>query len=73
MKKFLRLIVVAGGVFLLTAAVAQAQPNSGGPAPDPDPVSTPIDGGATLLLAGGVGYALKRLRGRRPATKHPAE
>lgn len=73
MKKFLRLIVVAGGVFLLAAATAQAQPNSGGPAPDPDPVSTPIDGGATLLLAGGVGYALKRLRGRRATTKRLAE
>ena len=46
-----------------------AQPGSGGPGPGPavDPTAVPIDGGASLLLAGGVGYALRRLRQRRAA------
>ncbi|MCC3155385.1 hypothetical protein Q3A66_20415 [Hymenobacter sp. BT770] len=53
---------------LLLAFGAQAQPGSGGPAPDkvPDPTAVPLDGGASLLLAGGIGYAVRRLRQRRP-------
>ena len=44
-------------------ALAQA-PASGGPAPT-GPTQTPLDGGASLLLAGGIGYAVRRLRQRR--------
>ena len=44
-------------------ALAQA-PGSGGPAPGTAPTETPIDGGASLLLAGGIGYAVRRLRRR---------
>ena len=44
-------------------ALAQA-PADGGPAPT-GPTQTPLDGGASLLLAGGIGYALRRLRQRR--------
>ena len=50
-------LIVASG------AIALAQPGSGGPGPDP--TATPLDGGASLLLAGGVAYGLKRLRERR--------
>lgn len=62
--------------FLLTAALllsvgglAQAQtPGSGGPQPSaPDPTEVPIDGGASLLLASGVAYGLRRLHARRRA------
>ncbi|MFD2718779.1 PID-CTERM protein-sorting domain-containing protein [Hymenobacter monticola] len=46
-----------------------AQPGSGGPGPGtpitPTPTDVPLDGGASLLLAGGVAYGLKRLRERR--------
>ncbi len=60
--------VVAIGL-LLRIAPAQAQapgPGSGGPSPTPpDPTSVPIDGGASLLLAGGVAMGLKKLRDRR--------
>ena len=45
-------------------ALAQA-PANGGPAPVIAPTNTPIDGGASLLLAGGIGYALRRLKQRR--------
>ena len=50
-----------------SSAIALAQPNNGGPGadPDPDPTNTPIDGGVSLLLAGGVAYGLKHLRARR--------
>jgi len=53
--------------FFFVAFLSQAQaPGSGGPTPtDPQPTDVPLDGGASLLLAGGVGYALRRLRRRR--------
>jgi len=43
---------------LLFASVSHAQPSSGGPTP------APIDGGISVLLAGGAAYAVRRLRGR---------
>lgn len=48
-----------------TGVIALAQPNNGGPGPDPDPTITPIDGGVSLLLAGGVALGIKHLRARR--------
>ncbi|MDB5271355.1 MAG: hypothetical protein JWP58_4395 [Hymenobacter sp.] len=57
----------------LTSLPALAQPNSGGPAPGADPVEppteTPIDGGASILLAGGVAFGLKQIRARRLARR----
>ncbi|MBF9142507.1 PID-CTERM protein-sorting domain-containing protein [Hymenobacter properus] len=58
---------------ILTVAVEGtllAQPGSGGPGPGTPvtpttPTDVPLDGGASLLLAGGVAYGLKRLRDRR--------
>ena len=41
-------------------ALAQA-PADGGPAPT-GPTQTPLDGGSSLLLAVGIGYAVRRLR-----------
>ena len=41
---------------------AHAQPGSGGPIPGAAPIDTPLDGGASLLLAAGATYGLKRLR-----------
>lgn len=56
----------------LAALASQAQsPTTGGPTPQdpttPDPTAIPLDGGASLLLAGGVAYGLRRLRQRRRA------
>jgi len=70
MKKYLFLPSLAGAlvVGLLAAAPAIAQqPGSGGPAPQDDPTAVPLDGGASLLLASGVAYGLKKLRDRRRA------
>jgi len=55
----LTLVVALGEVVL-------AQPGSGGPGPGGNPATTvPLDGGVSLLLAGGVAYGLQRLRDRR--------
>ncbi|RIY09310.1 hypothetical protein D0T11_12510 [Hymenobacter rubripertinctus] len=55
------------GLLLTSIQPAAAQgPGSGGPVPDPtDPTAVPIDGGASLLLAAGAAYGLKKLRQRR--------
>ncbi len=45
------------------AAWAQA-PVDGGPVPAA-PTAIPLDGGVSLLLAGGVAYGLQKLRNRR--------
>ena len=57
----------AAGFFLLlglSVFASHAQPSSGGPQPIA-PTATPIDGGASLLLAGGLALGLKKLR-RKP-------
>ena len=53
--------------FLFISDIALAQgPGDGGPTPtDPPVTEIPIDGGASLLLAGGVAFGLKKLRDRR--------
>ncbi|MDO7848990.1 hypothetical protein Q5H92_21680 [Hymenobacter sp. M29] len=62
-------LFLAAALLLVAGAVAQAQPGSGGPGPGtptaPDPTATPLDGGASLLLASGVALGLKKLRQRR--------
>ncbi|RYY18336.1 MAG: hypothetical protein EOO36_08385 [Cytophagaceae bacterium] len=56
MKKLFLLLLVLGA-----AKLTQAQaPGSGGPVPAP--AAVPLDGGASLLLAGGAAYGLRRLR-----------
>jgi hypothetical protein len=55
-------------ILLLGATVVAVAQGSGGPAPGTppvDPTAVPIDGGVSLLLAGGVAYGLKHLRNRR--------
>ncbi|MEO6915547.1 MAG: hypothetical protein ABI151_07720 [Chitinophagaceae bacterium] len=43
-----------------------AQPGGGGPDPDP---SVPIDGGLSLLVAAGIGYAAKKRHDKKKAAK----
>ena len=71
MKSFFlnRLLPALVLTFALKGALL-AQPGSGGPGPGTPvtpttPTDVPLDGGASLLLAGGVAYGLKRLRERR--------
>ena len=48
-------------VFISITSLLQAQP----PSPGGDPNSAPVDGGLSLLIAGGVGYGVKKARERR--------
>lgn len=68
MKKYTFLSSFAGALVigLLAAAPAVAQqPGTGGPTPQVDPTAVPLDGGASLLLASGIAFGLKKLRDRR--------
>ncbi|WP_354585582.1 PID-CTERM protein-sorting domain-containing protein [Hymenobacter sp. UYCo722] len=56
------MLIAVGGTVL-----AQA-PADGGPSPT-GPTAIPLDGGVSLLLAGGLAYGLKHLRNRRKRTK----
>ena len=71
MKKITRTLGLLALVALLApvgAAVAQSgAPTTTGPTPSAVPTEVPIDGGASLLLAGGVALGLKKLRARRRA------
>lgn len=51
-------------MMLAAGGVALAQPGSTGPTPS-SPTAIPLDGGVSLLLAGGVAYGIKHLRNRR--------
>ena len=65
MKHLLSSAALVLTVWALSSAVARAQPGSGGPTATPAATAVPLDGGASLLLAGGLGYAVRRLRQRR--------
>ena len=71
MKKqlLLKALGAAAVALLLAATAAQAQtPGSGGPTPQaPAATPVPLDGGASLLLVGGVALGLRKLRARRQA------
>ena len=64
MKKILTSAAQIAAVCALTSLPALAQPGSGGPAPGAV-TAVPVDGGASLLLAGGVGLALRKLRRKK--------
>jgi hypothetical protein len=69
-NNFRKLGLLALLVALAPAGTALAQggtPVENGPTPTADPTPVPLDGGASLLLAGGVALGLKKLRARRRA------
>ena len=66
MKLLLSFAPLLLAVLTLFSAPANAQPGSGGPNPTgpAGPTAVPLDGGASLLLAGGLAYGLRHLRNR---------
>lgn len=69
-SSYLRLLAVAGLLLSASAAFAQGSPPGQGPQPDPttpttpDPTAVPLDGGASLLVAAGIGFGIRKLRAR---------
>ncbi|RZK23849.1 MAG: hypothetical protein EOO56_03650 [Hymenobacter sp.] len=57
----MRTYLLAAACCLLTSFAYAQLPPTGGPAPS----NVPIDGGASILLASGVAYGLRRLKQRR--------
>lgn len=69
LRSFFPTLCIALALFCVPF-LAGAQP--GGPGPDPDPgpgTSVPFDGGLSLLIAAGIGYASKKAYDKRKAAK----
>ena len=63
---FLTRLLPALILVLAFGEIVLAQPGSGGPGPGaPAATAVPLDGGISLLLAGGLAYGMKHLRNRR--------
>jgi len=63
MKKILLFTLIIVAVFVCLPSFVQAQRDPGG---DPDaPTEVPFDGGLTLIIAAGAGYAIKKARDKR--------
>jgi hypothetical protein len=71
MKKSLYLSLLGFGLALAAPAARAQAPSTGGPAPTTPttPTDVPLDGGASLLLASGVAFGLKKLRERRQVAR----
>jgi len=72
MKSFLLKIILPAMVIMLSATGLSLAQGPGGGGPEPGPgnggggaTDVPVDGGISLLLAGGVAYGVKHLRDRR--------
>ena len=66
MNKYLILSLLSLTLLLAQASAAWAQPATGGPTPAVlPPTNVPLDSSASLLLAGGIGYAVRKLWRRR--------
>ena len=69
MKHYLASAALLLAIWSLSTVSALAQaPADGGPTPS-GPTQIPIDGGVSLLLAGGVAFGIKQLRARRRARR----
>lgn len=65
-SSFLRLVLATAGFWLATGSLTHAQaPSTGGPSPQP--AAVPLDGGASLLVAAGIGLGWRKLRSLRRA------
>lgn len=65
LRGLLALLLVSGSAQLVQAQGSGDDPTGGPLVPGDAPTAVPIDGGASLLLAGGAAFALRRLRQRK--------
>ncbi len=61
MKKIFNIQTLVILIIIFLPSLSHAQPSNVPGNPD----SAPIDGGLSLLIAGGVGYGVKRIREKR--------
>ncbi len=64
MKTRILMFLMTSALTMLPVVLLFAQPGPGDPGDDPDP-AVPFDGGLTLLVAAGIGYAAKKGYDRR--------
>jgi len=64
MKKIFNLQTLMILLVMLLPVLVHAQSDPGG-----DPDTAPIDGGLSLLIAGGVGYGVKKVREKRASSQ----
>ena len=69
MKKYLNIHLIILLIILFLPFILKADPSIDPTPGDPD--AAPIDGGLSLLIAGGVGYGVKKIREKRK--KHQEE
>ena len=64
LKKYITFVLLITLVLFSSDILAQGGPPCGSPpcGPPPPPNSLPIDGGIGILLALGIGYAVKKIR-----------
>jgi len=60
-------------IVILYISKFSAYADSGPSDPGVDPDSAPIDGGLSLLIAGGVGYGVKKLRKKKKKQQEELE
>ncbi|MES2388497.1 MAG: hypothetical protein V4543_10885 [Bacteroidota bacterium] len=70
-KKYLAAAFAVYLVLVCNVSFAQepGDPGDLGPTPSASPAGVPVDGGASILAASGIGYAVKRFRARKAALK----
>ena len=62
LKKYIAFVLLITLVLISSDIVAQSPPCANPPCGPPVPPDAPIDGGIGILLAIGVGYAIKKIR-----------
>ena len=67
--RFFLILVLSIVIIIFLPYIGHAQPIPGDPPPppctNPDDPACPIDGGLSMLIVTGVGYGVKRFRGRK--------
>jgi hypothetical protein len=64
-----KILIVMGLMALASGALYAGPPTFTPSDPDGTPVGVPVDGGASILLAAGASYGMKKLKEKRAARK----